>query len=202
MPDSPDLVTILLGIFSGLGLAAACGFRVFVPLLVLSVAARAELLSIHPDFAWIAATPALIVLAVATMLEVLAYYLPVVDNLLDTVATPAAAIAGAVVALAVFVDLDPWLHWSLGIIAGAGIATAVQLPTAAVRGGSTVVTGGIANPGVSTGESVGSGLVSAVAIFVPIAIPFVLIALVAGVVQLIRKRRRARAERDAQRPPA
>lgn len=190
MPDIPEIVQILLGVFTGLGLAAACGFRIFVPLLVTSLAARAGMLELHSDFAWIGTTPALIALAVATLVEVLAYYIPFVDNLLDTVATPAAAIAGAVVALAAFTDLDPWLHWSLGIVAGAGIATAVQLPTAALRGGSSVTTAGVANSGVSTGEAVGSGLVSGVAVLAPIAIPFILIALVAGAVHLVRKRRR------------
>ena len=101
-------------------------------------------------------------------------------------------VAGAIVALAVFVDMDPWLQWSLGIVAGAGIATAVQLPTAVLRGGSTATTAGVANPGVSTSETIGSGRVSGVAIFVPIAIPFLLVALVLGVIQIARKIRRAR----------
>lgn len=192
MPDTPEIASILLGVFTGLGLAAACGFRVFVPLLVVSLAARAGRLTLQSEFEWIGTTPALIVFAVATAIEVLAYLVPFVDNLLDTVATPAAAVAGAIVALAVFVDMDPWLQWSLGIVAGAGIATAVQVPTAALRGGSTVTTAGAANPGVSTSETIGSGLVSGVAIFVPIAVPFLLIALVLGVIQIARKLRRAR----------
>ncbi len=192
MPDMPEIASILLGVFTGLGLAAACGFRVFVPLLVVSLAARAERLTLQSEFEWIGTTPALIVFAVATAIEILAYLVPYVDNLLDTVATPAAAVAGAIVALAVFVDMDPWLQWSLGIVAGAGIATAVQLPTAVLRGGSTATTAGVANPGVSTSETIGSGLVSGVAIFVPIAIPFLLVALVLGVIQIARKIRRAR----------
>jgi hypothetical protein len=190
MPDIPEIVQILLGVFTGLGLAAACGFRIFVPLLIVSLAGRSGALDLHADFAWIATTPALVVFIAATLGEVLAYYIPFVDNLLDSVATPAAAVAGAVVALAAFTEMDPWLHWSLGIIAGAGIATAVQLPTAALRGGSSVATAGVANSGVSTGEVVGAGLVSSVAVFAPIAIPFLLIALVAGAVHLLRTRRR------------
>ena len=194
MPDSPDFVTIVLGVLTGLGLAAACGFRIFVPLLIVSLAAWGGKVTLNEDFAWIGTLPAVLAFGVATVIEVLAYYIPFVDNLLDTVATPAAAVAGAVVALAVFVDLDPWLRWSLGIVAGAGVATAVQVPTAALRGGSSVASAGVANPGISTGEVMGAGLVSGVALFAPIAIPFILIAVLVGVVQIVRRRRRARAD--------
>jgi hypothetical protein len=184
-------VSLLLAVLTGLGLAAACGFRIFVPLLIASVAARTGVLPVHEGFAWVAGTPALVAFSLATMLEVGAYYVPVVDNLLDTIATPAAALAGAFVACAVLVDMDPWLRWSLGIIAGASVATAVQVPTAAVRGGSTLTTGGTANFGVASGEAVGASVMSGVAIFVPIAIPMVLIALLLGVWVARRRRRRA-----------
>ena len=96
---------VLLAIAAGLGLAAACGFRVFVPLLLVSIAGRAEMLTLHEDWQWIGSLPALIGFSVATALEIAGYYVPVVDNLLDTIATPAAAVAGAVVALAVVVLL-------------------------------------------------------------------------------------------------
>lgn len=181
---------VLLAIAAGLGLAAACGFRVFVPLLLVSIAGRAEMLTLHEDFAWVASLPALVGFSVATALEIAGYYVPVVDNLLDTVATPAAAVAGAVVALAVVVDVDPWLRWSLAIVAGAGLATVVQLPTTAVRAGSTATTAGVGNPLVSTGEVGTSLLLSGIAILVPILVP-IGIALV--VWWVVRRRRRARA---------
>ncbi len=73
------------------------------------------------------------------------------------------------------------------------MATAVQIPTAAVRGGSSVTTAGIGNSSVSTGEAVGSGLVSMVALFIPIAIPFILVAILVGSIQIVRRRRRAAA---------
>jgi short subunit fatty acids transporter len=183
-------VSLLLAVLTGLGLAAACGFRIFVPLLIASIAARTELLMVHEDFAWLAGTPALVAFALATALEIGGYYGPVVDNLLDTIATPAAALAGALLACAVLVDVEPWLRWSLGIIAGASVATAVQVPTAAVRGGSTLTTAGTANFGVASGEAVGASVVSGVAIFVPIAIPMVLIALIVAVWRLRRRRTR------------
>lgn len=188
MPDTHSGVQLLLVVSTGLGLAAACGFRVFVPLLVASLGARGDHVRLHEDFAWLASTPALVVLIVATVAEVAAYYVPLLDNLLDTIATPAAAVAGAVVALSVLVDVDPWLRWSLGLVAGAGLATAVQIPTAALRGGSTVTTGGTANAGVSTSEAIGASVVSGLAVIAPIAIPMVLLAVVVGIVQMRRRR--------------
>ena len=94
-----------LSIAAGLGLAAACGFRVFAPMLVVSVAGRAGYLELGSGFDWIGTMPALIALGVATLAEVLAYYVPWLDNLLDTVATPAAVVAGAVLAASVVTGL-------------------------------------------------------------------------------------------------
>jgi len=184
-----DATTIVLAALTGAGLAAACGFRVFVPLLALGLAVRAEACEVNEQFAWIASTPALLCFGVATVLEVGAFYIPFVDNLLDTIATPAAAVAGAFAASAVLVGLDPWLHWSLGIVAGAGLATAIHLPTAAARGVSSATTAGVANPGLATTEVATSSLVSAMALLAPITIPIVVIGLLAGAFVLFRKRR-------------
>ena len=183
-------LTLALALLTGLGLAAACGFRIFVPLLVLSLAARTEIVPLAEGTYWIGTTPALISLAVATLLEIGAYYVPVIDNLLDTVATPAAALAGAVVASAVLVDVDPWLRWTLGIVGGAGAATAVHVPAAAMRIGSTAMTAGTANPVLATGEIVGASLVSGIAVLAPIAVPMIVIALIAGAIEWRRRRRR------------
>ena len=189
MPDTPLTASLLLAVLMGLGLAAACGFRVFVPLLVLSAAARAEAVPLSENFEWLASTPAFTTLVCATVLEIAAYYVPWLDNLLDTVATPAAAVAGAVVACASFVDMAPWLRWSMGLVAGAGLAAGIHVPMAALRAGSTATTGGVGNPAVATGELVSASLISAMAVFAPIAVPMVVIALVAGAVQWRRKQR-------------
>src|SRR5512134_4130569 len=151
----------LLSIGIGLGLAAACGFRVFVPLLVASIAARAGYLSLAAGFDWVGTEPALYAFATATVLEILAYYIPWLDNVLDAIATPAALIAGMLVGAAVFTDLPPLVKWSLAIIAGGAAAGMVQGATGLLRLKSTALTGGLANPVVSTLELAGS-LVTAV----------------------------------------
>ncbi len=158
----------LLSICLGLGLAAACGFRVFVPFLVINLAARAGLLTLTGSFEWIASTPALVMFLVATVLEIGAYYVPWLDNLLDTVSTPAAAIAGVVASASVITGLDPMIQWPVAVIAGGGLAGAVQASTVAARAASTLGTGGLANPVVSTVETASSFALTALALVLPL----------------------------------
>src|SRR5947207_805613 len=116
----------ILSICVGIGLAAACGFRVFVPLLVMSIAARTSHVTLVSQFAWVASDPALIAFSVATAVEIGGYYIPWVDHLLDTVATPAAIVAGIIVTGSLLTHIDPYLRWTLAVLAGGGVAGAVQ----------------------------------------------------------------------------
>ena len=111
-----------LSVALGIGLAAATGLRLFLPMLVVSAAAYTGHLPLSENFAWLATPPALILLGVAAIAEILAYYIPGVDNLLDTLATPAAFVAGTVISAAVITDLPPMVKWAAAIIAGGGIA--------------------------------------------------------------------------------
>ncbi len=143
----------LLSILVGVGLSAACGFRVFVPLLVMSIATRAGHLTVSDGFSWISTWPALLAFAVATLLEIAAFYVPWVDNLMDTIASPIAVIAGVLITTACVTDLSPLLKWSLGIIAGGGAAGTVQALTVTARATSSATTGGMGNPIISTLEA-------------------------------------------------
>ena len=158
---------IVLSVLVGVGLSAACGFRVFIPPLIISIAAQSGQLTLAPGFAWMATQPALIAFAVATVLEVAAYYVPWLDHLLDTIATPTAVIAGTVVTAAMITGMSPFLKWTLAVIAGGGAAGLVQGTTVFARGLSTWGTGGLANPIVATVELGGSILTSILAIVVP-----------------------------------
>ncbi len=158
----------LLSICIGIGLSAACGFRIFVPPLVMSVASLFGHLSLSPNFAWMGSYPALIAFAVATCIEIVAYYIPWVDNLLDTVATPLAIAAGTVVTASLIPDTDPMLQWSVALIAGGGAAGTIQAFTGIGRLASTLMTGGLGNGLLSTLESGGSIILSGLAIAVPV----------------------------------
>ena len=170
----------LIGFFVGLALSAAVGFRVFVPLLLTGSAARLGYLELTTDMAWLASDAALVALATATVLEVSAYYVPWLDNLLDTVATPTAVVAGVIAWAAVTPELSPLLRWTLAVIAGGGAAGLVQSGTALLRLHSTAFTAGLGNPVVATGELAGSVSLSVLAVLAPVlAAVLVLLVLVA-----------------------
>ncbi len=165
MDLTPDT---LLSLGLGLGLAAAAGFRVFVPLLVLSLAARYGYVPLSPGWEWVGTPAATLTFASATVLEVIAYYVPWLDHVLDAVATPAAVVAGMVMTASVLGDLPPLLKWTAVVIGGGGAAALVQGSTVALRAGSGATTAGLANPVVATAELVGSTATALLAIVLPL----------------------------------
>ncbi len=183
---------IILSILLGVSLSAAAGFRIFVPFLVMSMAGRAGFLTLSPEFAWLTSTPALIILIVATILEILAFYIPVVDNFLDLIAVPAAAIAGTVLTASVITDISPMFKWTLAIIAGGGVATAIHGVTTALRGASTVMTAGLGNNVVSSAENVSSTSISILALFSPILAIILLLVIIYSILKLRKRRKRAK----------
>ena len=179
-----------LSIVLGVGLAAATGFRVFLPMLIMSGAAYTGHLSLDNSFAWLATPFALTMLGVAALVEVLAYYIPGVDNLLDAVATPAAFVPGTIVSAAVMTDLPPMAKWMAAVIAGGGTASLTQGVTTILRAKSTILTGGLGNPVIATGELGGSVLLSLLALAAPLAAVAVVILLLWLAFRLIRRQRR------------
>jgi hypothetical protein len=180
---------IIISIFTGIGLAAATGFRVFLPLFALSLANKFHIIHLNEQFAWIGSHLALIVLGIATAVEIIAYLIPWVDNLLDTIAVPLAGIAGTLVVAATFKGADPVIVWSLALIAGGGTATAIQTSTTAARATSTVTTGGITNPVVGFFEGIMATIMSVLAVLVPV-IGFILVLLTGYLIYRIFRRKR------------
>jgi hypothetical protein len=160
---------ILLSILIGICLSAAAGFRIFVPLLVMNIAVQTGNLTLFPGFEWIGSDVALVAFAVATFIEVLAYYIPWLDNLLDTIAVPAAVVAGTVITASLVAEISPFLRWTLAIIAGGGTAGVVQAATSITRLASTSATGGLGNPVVSTAELGAAVSISVLAVAIPVA---------------------------------
>jgi hypothetical protein len=185
----------LLAVALGLALAAACGFRIFVPLLAVGLAEASGHLSLAPKFEWIGTQPALIVLGVATVLEIGGYYVPWIDHLLDSIATPAAVVAGIVVTASVVTDLDPLWKWTLAVIAGGGLAGAVQGSTVLARAASTVATGGFGNPVVATAELAASLAFTVLALVMPVLALFAAVLVVLLSILWVRRRRAARRAR-------
>ena len=192
----------ILSVITGLALSAACGFRVFVPMLVMSIASYngpplslpAGLewfqsfighLPLAPGFDWVGSPIAVKAFAVATLCEIVAYYIPWFDHLLDHITTPAAVIAGIVVMASSVTGMSPFLRWVLAVIAGGATAGIVQGVTVGARGGSTVASLGTTNWIVSTAELIGSVVLSILALLIP-----ALILIVLGAILLYTSRRR------------
>ncbi len=187
---------IVLSVLIGISLAAACGFRVFVPMLVLCIAARANAVHLDPSLAFLASTPALICFSVATVAEILAYKIPWFDHALDTIASPAAVIAGTLVAGSQFSftgSNGDLLKWGLAAIVGGGAAGAVQATTVIGRGASTMLTGGLGNPIFATIESGSAIVLSVMAVVVPVVAAVLVVGVAVTAFLLFRRWRSRRA---------
>ncbi|MGB0370459.1 MAG: DUF4126 domain-containing protein [Opitutales bacterium] len=169
----------LNAIIVGIGLAASCGFRVFLPMFVASLAANTGIDAfggfnfedlLGESYQWLASTPVTITLGVATVVEIGSYYVPWIDNLLDTVASPSAVIAGTFLSGAMMPEFvgDGTFKWLVALVSGGGTAGIVQSATVITRGASSATTGGIGNPVVSTAELGGSIVTAVLAVVIPI----------------------------------
>ena len=197
MDTAPELMP-LVSVAIGLGLAAAAGFRVFVPLLALGLASRQGLVALAPGFEWVASPPALIAFGTATVVEVLAYHVPFLDHLLDVIATPSAIVAGTIASAAVLTDLPPVVKWSVAVLAGGGAAGLVQTATVLARVGSTTFTGGLGNVLFASFELFGAVVTVVLAIALPmVALGLLLLLLVAAAVIVTRVARGKDAEHAA-----
>lgn len=185
-----DVLQICVALCMGVALAASCGFRVFVPLLVVALAVRFCGVHVNESLAWIGSDVAVWCLGAATLMEVLAYYIPWLDNILDTITGPLALVAGTIIMSGMLPDLPTYMQWGIGIVGGAGAAGAVQAGTTALRGASTATTGGMGNCVVSTGENIMATIGAVLAVLAPILAVIGLIILIAIVAHIFRKMRR------------
>jgi len=190
----------IMAVFTGIGLSATCGFRIFVPLLGISLASQAGYLHLAPGFEWIGSWPAALAFGVAMTLEIGAYYIPWLDNPLDSAATPAAVVAGTIVTASMIGDMSPFLRWTLAAIAGGGVAGVIQGSSVLARGLSTAATGGTGNPLVSTGELVSSILGTVLSIMLPIFAIALVVLIMILILRRIDKKRARPAEGGKQSP--
>lgn len=187
MLDQIPYLPYVLSAFIGIGLAAATGFRVFLPMFAVSLASYFQWIPINESFEWLSGLPALITTGIATLAEILAYYIPIVDHLLDTVSVPMATIAGSVLFASQFADLGTFPQWGLALIAGGGTAATISSGFAGIRAASTATTGGLGNSVVGTTETAGAGIMATLAMVAPVIAAFLTIITVIAVVILGRK---------------
>ena len=183
--DHVPFLPYVISAFIGIGLAAASGFRVFLPMFAVSLAAYMGWIPMNESFQWLSGLPTLVATGIAMVVEILAYYIPYVDHMLDTMSVPLATIAGSILFASQFTDLGAFPQWSLALIAGGGTAAAISSGFAGTRAASTATTGGLGNSVVATTETAGAGIMSVLSLAAPIiaaiaAVILIIIVLVMG----------------------
>jgi hypothetical protein len=177
---------LVLSVCLGVALAAACGLRVFVPLLVASVAAKLGYLHVSAGMEWLASTPAIVAFAAATLLEIGAYFVPWLDNVLDAAGAPVAVAAGTVLAASALGDVSPLVRWTVAVVAGGGAAGAVHGSLALVRKLSSLTTLGLANPLIAAAEAATALFVAVTAVAMPMLALGILLILIGLALRLGR----------------
>ncbi len=166
-----DALQVLIAASTGLGLAAASGFRVFLPPFLMAVWVRFGFLDVNiegTEFEAFSSDVSILLLGVASLSEILAYKIPWMDNMLDSLATPMAGLAGVSVVAVSLEGADPSVQWALAIIAGGGTSLSIQSATVAGRGLSSMFTLGLANPFFSLIEDIASILLIFIALLAPL----------------------------------
>lgn len=181
---------LITAVAIGIGLAASAGFRVFVPMLVAAIAAKAGILPLNESFQWLSSWTSIAILGTATIVEILAYYIPVVDNLLDTVATPLAVVAGTLLLTSVLPIDSELMKWITGAAVGGGSAAVVQSGSALTRLTSTKLTAGMGNPLVATVENVAATGTSILSLVIPFFILAIFLLLIILIFTILRRRLR------------
>lgn len=200
MLDNVPFLPYLISAFIGIGLAAATGFRIFLPMFAVSFASYMGWIPQNENFQWLSGLPTLIATGIAMIVEILVYYIPFVDHLLDTISIPLATVAGSVMFASQFTELGTFPQWALALIAGGGTAAAISSGFAGTRAASTATTGGFGNSVVATTETAGAGLMSFLALAAPVIAFVVAVLLLIAVFvfgrKLLRKFRNFNADKN------
>ena len=194
-------ISVFSAVMAGICLSAAAGLRVFIPILALGLAARFEWLPISEQFMWMASEPVLVIIGIAALLEAGSYYIPIVDNLLDILATPAALAGGTVIVSSLLPEMNATAQWATAALLGGGSAGVVQGSSVLARGMSTASTGGLGNPLLSTTETGGSLVAVILALLIPVAFGlFVILMIVLLIVWLFGRVRQHNTPSEPGRP--
>jgi Domain of unknown function (DUF4126) len=188
--EESALIDALYAVAAGIGLSTACGFRVCAPLLAMALGAHVGLIHPSEHFSWIGSSTSIVMLAVATVAEMCAYYLPLIDIALDAITSPAAVIAGfATTFIAISgVNIPPDVRWALILTAGSA-AGAVQLGTVSLRATSTLATASLGNRFVTKFENLAATILAMIALLAPVLGTIIAIALLSFIIGFAWQRR-------------
>ena len=182
--------SVWTNIAMGIALSACAGFRVFVPMLAASIAAHFNIIDLPTDLEWLSGWPAIICFGTASIAEIGAYYIPFLDNLLDTIATPLSILAGTVLSFSIFpiTEQEPMLRWGAALLAGGGVAGTIHLGTGLLRLFSSKTTAGTGNVVLATSENAAAISGSVLSFIIPVVAAILVLALVVWIlIKLVGK---------------
>ena len=182
-----DFGDTFLGILTGLGLSIACGFRVFIPPLVVSIAAQTGYLELAEGFTWLGEWPTLIALSIATVFDIIGHEFPAIDDMLNVVEAPLVPIAGTILSVSMLTDMAPLLKWSLAAIAGGGSAEALHISRTFLKSILNAVTAGLSTPLVSIAEDAAAIAIPILVILAPVFTLFLFLVVVGVTAFAIKK---------------
>jgi Domain of unknown function (DUF4126) len=192
MMDNLALPEILLAGVVGVSLATAVGFRIFAPMLLVGIAAKSGHLNLAEGFEWLGSDVALVMLGIAAVAEISAYFFPFFDHLLDSISGPVAMGAGTLLMASTLIDMEPWLRWSVALVAGGGLAGLTHFVSGLGRATSTATTGGLGNPVYATMELGLATLLTVLAVALPVAALALMIVLGRRLFLFFARRRKSR----------
>ena|SRR6187455_1943651 len=172
--------SVLTNVAMGIALSACAGFRVFVPMLAASIAAHFNIIDLPTDLEWLGGWPAIICFGTASIAEIGAYYIPFLDNILDTIATPLSIIAGTVLSFSIFpiTEQEPLLRWGAALLAGGTAAGTIHLGTGLLRLFSTKTTAGTGNVVLATTENAAAISGSVLSFIIPVLAAILVVVLI------------------------
>lgn len=159
-----DLSVMVINILLGLALATATGFRIFLPMFLLSFTSHIGWVTLPQKLSWLEGETALFVLGVAMLIELVSYFIPGVDNIMDIIDTPIAVIVGFLVVFSV-IEVNSMMEWILAVVIGGIVPAVIKACKATIRGGVTLLMGGLGNGLFSIVEALASILIVVISVF-------------------------------------
>lgn len=190
--DEATLVEWLPAVGLAIALAACAGLRAWLPLLLAGGLSRAGFLELGESFRFLSSDKALLLFGLATLLEIAGDKIPAVDHALDGLSTVLRPAAGALLAAAVMGRFaDPLTALALGIVVGAPAAMVPHAAKSVLRGVSTTLTAGFANPVLSLIEDVLTVVLFVLSVLIPVAVAMFVVVLTFLVARRLLRRRPA-----------
>jgi len=164
---------LYLKILIGLGLSAASGFRLFVPFAILSIFSISGIYNTTSTPYIFSSDLFLVIFIILSVSEVVLFYNPWIDNMLDLISTPASIFSGIILTYFVLYDTEIYLRLLISVILGGLVSLNVQLLTVKARSSTSIFSKGNGNQIVSTIENISSIFISILVLKFPLAGIFV-----------------------------